>query len=408
MRLTFFYLLLLLSLLYSCHPPRGRQEESNDQEQLGEETKTRFKRRTYREEFKTDTMPILDNADTIQKFLMNQKKKKKKPKKRVFYGYKCGKGFTKKGVGATQSYEIFYFLKKYHAPPEYAKEIYVYDGRKAEIVKLSAIDPKELPFYRILHGPYKKYQGMNVVEEGIYFIGTKHGRWETYRFNKKDTTNYLVTKFKYYKGFPKESKITYYDESNQSKVKEVIPYMNGDMTGTYYYFKENGDPLMHGEYKEGQKAGIWHEYFEDKNRKKREVQYPKDPRLDHFEPYIIREWDEHGTVIIIDGKPAEEARHKGGAPPSSKQKKTKPVAQPKSTRPPSSKAKPISKPVAQPDSTGAHTQQPGDTTTAPATQVKPVSPQTKSSRPPASHRPVAPAVQPKSTRPPVSKKQPGN
>jgi len=133
-----------------------RQEESNDEEQLGEESKSRFKRRTFREEFKTDTMPILDNADTIQKFLANRKKKKKKPKKKVFYGYKCGKGFTKKGVGAAQSYEIFYFLKKYHAPPEYAKEIFVYDSRKMEIVKISSIDPKDLPFYRILHGPYKR------------------------------------------------------------------------------------------------------------------------------------------------------------------------------------------------------------------------------------------------------------
>ena len=405
MRLKLFYFLLLLGLSFTCFA-------QNDEIQLGDDTKysRREKKRNMRSEFETDTVPSLNaKGETPKDSTKASKKKKKKVKKKVFYGYRCGKGFTKKGVGATQSYEIFYFLKKYHAPPEYAKEIFVYDARKAAIIKIAAIDPKDLPYYRILHGTYKRYVGLNVVEEGIYFLGTQHGRWEKYKWQKHgdEYSNVLIDKTKYYKGFPKESKISYYDEANQTKVKEVIPYNYNDLTGDYYYFKENGEVLINGEYKDGQKAGIWHEYFEDRNRKKREIQYPKDPRLDHFEPYVIREWDELGNLIILDGKPVDEQSNhrKGGPPPSSKQKKTKPAPQAKSSRPPVAKSK-TAYPALQPDSTRPAASQ-TDSITSPVAQPTTNAPasQGKSSRPPVSHKPVAPSVQPKSTRPPVSKKK---
>jgi hypothetical protein len=38
--------------------------------------------------------------------------KKKKVKKKVFYGIKTKKGFTRKGVGDRVTYELFYYLKK--------------------------------------------------------------------------------------------------------------------------------------------------------------------------------------------------------------------------------------------------------------------------------------------------------
>ena len=384
---------------------------------MGDETKysRRVKRANMRKEFKTDTVPTLSAKGETPKDSLKVKKKKKKIKKKVFYGYKCGKGFTKKGTGATQGYEIFYFLKRYHAPPEYAKEIFVFDSRKMAIVKISAIDPKDLPYYRILHGPYKRYVGLNIVEEGIYYLGTQHGRWEKYKWekHKDEVTNVLMDKQKYYKGFPKDAKITYYDEANQTKVKEVMPYSYNSLNGDYYLFKENGELLTQGEYKDDKKAGIWHYYFEDRNRKKKEIQYPRDPRLDHTEPFVLREWDEVGNLIILDGKPVDEKdmhHKKGGPPPSSKQKKTKQASsKSKLSRPPVSTPPPTTShvsdsthtesttvPVSHSDSTNSHSSdQP---------HLQPNS-QTKSSRPPVSHSPTNAPVQPKSTRPPVSKKK---
>lgn len=399
MRSTLLYCLFFLGLSIACFA-----QDENDEIQLGDETKyaKRIKRRNLRKEFKTDTVPTLSAKGETPKDSIGTKKKKKKVKKKVFYGYKCGKGFTKKGVGATQGYEIFYFLKRYHAPPEYAKEIFVYDSRKAAIIKISAIDPKDLPFYRILHGTYKRYVGLNVVEEGIYYLGTQHGRWEKYKWEKKgdEYTNVLTDKTKYYKGFPKEAKITYYDEGNQTKIKEVMPYSYNTLNGDYYLFKENGDILIQGEYKDDQKAGIWYEYYEDRNRKKREIQYPRDPRLDHAEPYVLREWDELGNLIIMDGKSVDDKsnHHKGGPPPSSK-KKTKQTTTAKSTRPPASKPQAEQTPVA--DSLNSSAPVHSDTTaTTPAHKPVP------SSRPPVSHKPTTTTpVQQKSSRPPVSKKK---
>jgi hypothetical protein len=34
-----------------------------------------------------------------------------------------------------------------------------------------------------MHGPYKEYRGEILVEEGHYYLGTKHGRWVTYDGN---------------------------------------------------------------------------------------------------------------------------------------------------------------------------------------------------------------------------------
>ena len=43
-------------------------------------------------------------------------KKKKKIKKKVYYGIKTKKGFTRKGTGDRVTYELFYYLKKPEKP----------------------------------------------------------------------------------------------------------------------------------------------------------------------------------------------------------------------------------------------------------------------------------------------------
>ena len=72
-----------------------------------------------------------------------------------------------------------------------------------------------------MHGPYKRMVGEQIIEEGIYYKGTKHGRWTEY-----DRHDILVDKRKYYKGWQKESKVKYYDDK-QTKLKEVVPILYG-------------------------------------------------------------------------------------------------------------------------------------------------------------------------------------
>jgi antitoxin component YwqK of YwqJK toxin-antitoxin module len=225
---------------------------------------------------------------------------KKKIKKKVFYGIKTKKAFTRTGKGKRQTIELFYFLKKNQEPNAYIRSIHIYDLKKRKILEVSTLEDLDKNTYRILHGPYKKIVGGingQVMEEGIFFIGMRHGRWEKYG---KDFV--LMDKTKYYKGLLKDSKVSYYDPA-KTKIKEVVPYKFNDLHGEYYTFKENGEVLIYGKYIDGKKAGIWIEYFNDKNKRKKEIQYPRNPYVEQFEPFVISEWDEKGNVLIRNGQP---------------------------------------------------------------------------------------------------------
>jgi hypothetical protein len=257
-----------------------------------------------------DTIPDLSfQPDST----FHKKRKKKKDKRAFFYGKKSRKGYAKEGVDTRQVAELFYVLKKYSEPSDYIDELYVWDLTKRKVVKVRKEELKKIPKYKILHGPYTKYVGGRMMETGIFYIGTKHGRWEKYKWEKKwwepKPEKYskveimqpiLIGKAKYYKGFQREAKISYYD-SDRKKVKEVIPSEYGEKSGDYYYFLENGQLLTRGHYGNGKKIGLWIEYFEDKNKRKRETQYPKDQWAEG-EPVVTREWDSKGTLIIFDGK----------------------------------------------------------------------------------------------------------
>ncbi len=257
-----------------------------------------------------DTIPDLTfQPDSTLK----QKQKKKKQKRNIFYKKKARKGYTREGLEAKQVVELFYVLKRNEAPTDYIDEIYVWDRAEAKVVKVRKEDLAKLTNYRILHGPYTKYVGGRMTETGIFYVGTKHGRWEKYKWEKKwwepKPDKYskaevlqpiLIGKTKYYKGFQKEAKITYYD-FERTKVKEVIPYEFGEMTGDYFYFLENGQLLIRGHYGDGKKIGYWIEYFENKNKRKRETQYPKD-QWTHSEPVIMREWNDKGVMTIMNGQ----------------------------------------------------------------------------------------------------------
>ncbi|KXK31473.1 MAG: hypothetical protein UZ12_BCD005000204 [Bacteroidetes bacterium OLB12] len=105
--------------------------------------------------------------------------KKKKPKRKVYYGIKTKKAFTRKGFGDKMTVELFYVLKKPDKPTGFARDVYWYDFTRKELRKTSitAFDVKKGV---LAHGPYKRMVGENVIEEGIFFKGTKHGRWMRY------------------------------------------------------------------------------------------------------------------------------------------------------------------------------------------------------------------------------------
>lgn len=214
--------------------------------------------------------------------------KKKKRKKKVFYGIKTKKGFARRGYGKNATLELFYYVKS--APKEldpYVQDIYWYDTQQRK-VRSTAFNPA---LGYILHGPYTRSSGDAVLEEGIYYLGKKHGRWMTY-----DKEGILLDKRKYNKGWPKESIMTYYDDERK-KLKEVIPMVHDKKDGDYYYFHENGAIAIRGTYREDKKVGRWLEYYSFLGRQKKEIMYPASPYDEDTEPYINREWNRRSQLV---------------------------------------------------------------------------------------------------------------
>ncbi|MEO9872750.1 toxin-antitoxin system YwqK family antitoxin [Ekhidna sp.] len=215
------------------------------------------------------------------------KQKKKKKKRNVYFGLKTRKGFTRTIRGNDVIFEIFHVLKEYEGPPEYASDFYWLDYKKKKVMNTLRIKQKDA---QVLHGPYKKTLGDQVIEEGWYYKGMKHRRWV--RFNRHDI---LQDKAYWWKGWPQESKLAYYD-FKKTKLREVIPVHYAERDGEYWAFHEDGSVAVRGDYKFGHRVGMWREYY-DGGRVKREVMYPEDPFDFKFNPYISREWDSKGTLI---------------------------------------------------------------------------------------------------------------
>lgn len=236
------------------------------------------------ERFTLDTPVTLDFKEEEEE---EPRKKKKKVKKKVFYGIKTKKGFTRSGYGNRVAYELFYVLKKPDKPQTFVRDIYWYDYTRKEIRKTERFDPEKGV---LLHGPYEKRQGETVIAKGIFYKGTKHGRWMYYN---RDST--LIDKEKFFRGWPKESVVSYYD-GERKKMKEITPIEFGERTGYYYHFYENGQIAIIGEYEYDQKVGDWTEYYPNRRRKKI-IAYPEKPFEDSLRPYIKAEWNEKGKQI---------------------------------------------------------------------------------------------------------------
>ncbi|WP_162428274.1 toxin-antitoxin system YwqK family antitoxin [Pontibacter pudoricolor] len=235
-----------------------------------------------------------DISTSLVKDEVEKKEKKKKKRSRYFLGHKVKRGYTRTGRDERETLELFSYLPDYKEPREYAQEKFVYDVKRKKIGKVRGeIDPEK---YKLLHGPYKKTYGDVVIEEGFFYIGTKHLRWEKY---KRDGT--LADKTHYDQGFLRDAVITYYG-GNTDKIKEIIPYAYGEVQGTYYKFYENGQLEWTGNYDKGRKIGKWIKHYDFKNRRHYEFQYPETAYEPQTKPELVREYDRHGTLIFEKGK----------------------------------------------------------------------------------------------------------
>jgi antitoxin component YwqK of YwqJK toxin-antitoxin module len=236
--------------------------------------------------FKTETLP-----DLGLKIKKAKDEVKKVVKKNEYEGIKMEKRIAVFGNGARQTTEEFYVLNDEAEISMYARDIRWYDP---DMQRTTSNIIKDWESASILHGPYKRFVADELVEEGYYYLGTKHGRWETYA-KEADGDIGLQDKQYYIKGIPAASKITYYDEA-QTKIKEIIPIVYGKQTGAYYGYYPSGNLQIEGHYDEGHKTGKWVEYFEfgQSGRRKKETQYRADRYDEPFEDFVIREYDNNG------------------------------------------------------------------------------------------------------------------
>ncbi|MGV3588058.1 MAG: toxin-antitoxin system YwqK family antitoxin [Adhaeribacter sp.] len=289
------FLLFCVGLLwlFSCSK-RNYNVDAETALDLPDEKTGLFKKRPEPVALADTAKPQLNVAiDTTALANVKHKNKKRKKKKKEFLGYQVKKGFTKTGSGKNATIEIFYYLPKYVEPSQYAPAKYYYSIRRKRILRGT---PTKLSDARIPHGPYKKLVGKQVVTEGYHYLGTRHLRWETYNRN-----NILLTKTHYEKGFQRDAIVNYYDAA-KTKIKEVIPYSEGKIHGEYVSFLENGLKAWEGQYEAGKKVGVWIEYWPFRNRKHFEYQYPEAADAEPFEPYLLREYDRHSTLIYEHGK----------------------------------------------------------------------------------------------------------
>jgi hypothetical protein len=236
---------------------------------------------------------LADTFTAVSKDLRSlelQKNKKNSEPKNTFYGVKTKKFFRKWEEGRKVMIEIFYYLPDYESHG-YADEKYYFDTEKKTLVKGI---PKEQEKAWLPHGPYERIEDGQTVEKGIFFLGLKHGRWETY-----SKSGYLISKDKFYRGYAKDAVFVWFD-SEKKRVKEIIPYREGLKDGFYIRFHKSGVIAETGYYKYGAKIGQWVEYYDKKSTANhfRITQYGKDPFDKSFKPYIKKEWNDKGKMVI--------------------------------------------------------------------------------------------------------------
>ena len=234
------------------------------------------------------TMPLFLFDDEKEK--EEKKAKKKKAKKNIWFGIKTQRGYTKKEIRGPSYYEYFNYTDQSRQPDPYIRDIYWFDSQERSI-RTEGYQPGK---GYLLHGPYERVINEKVVESGMFYYGTKHKTWMLY-----DDQNVLQDKNHYSEGWPRESRITYFDQTSKA-IEQIIPVQYGLEEGNFFHFYEDKQIAVTGEYKFGEKVGLWTEYWDTKNTKairKREIQYQEEAYTKNFRPYIRAEWDKDGNLL---------------------------------------------------------------------------------------------------------------
>ncbi|SIN64850.1 toxin-antitoxin system YwqK family antitoxin [Algoriphagus halophilus] len=234
------------------------------------------------------TMPLLLFDENKEK--EEKKEKKKKERKNIWFGIKTRRGYAKREIRGQEIYEYFNYTEDSRRLDPYIRDVYWFDTQERSIRTSGYEEGKGY----LLHGPYERTINETVVESGMFYYGTKHKTWMLF-----DSNNVLQDKNHYTEGWPKESRISYYESSSRS-VEEIIPIQYGLEEGNYFYFYDDKQVAVTGEYQYGEKVGLWTEYWDTGNTKairKREIQYQEEPYTKNFRPYIRAEWDKDGNLV---------------------------------------------------------------------------------------------------------------
>jgi antitoxin component YwqK of YwqJK toxin-antitoxin module len=233
------------------------------------------------------SLPLLlfDESERKEK----KKKEKKKNKKNIYYGQKTKRVRIKTTFRSQTQFQNFFitFEKKIIDP--YIRDIFWYD-KKDNVVRTKDFDPAR---GYLLHGPFTKSIDETVVEEGNFYFGTRHGTWLTF-----DNKNVLLDKLHFYEGWPKDSRVSYYNKTD-NQIETLTPMEYDLREGNFFHFYSDGQIAVSGEYHFGEKVGLWTEYWNDKNKviRKREIQYQEQPFTKNFRPFIRAEWDKNGNLV---------------------------------------------------------------------------------------------------------------
>ncbi|WP_133555985.1 toxin-antitoxin system YwqK family antitoxin [Algoriphagus boseongensis] len=219
-----------------------------------------------------------------------KKEKKKKARKNIWFDVKTQRGFTRREIRGQSYFEYFNYTDAERMPNPYIRDIYWYDPSE-KAIRTEGYTPGN---GYLLHGPYERLVNETVVESGMFYYGMKHKTWMVF-----DSNNVLQDKSHFAEGWPRESTVTYYNRASKS-IEEIIPVQYGLKEGNYFYFHEDQQIAVTGEYKYGEKVGLWTEYWDTNNTKavrKREIQYQEEPYTKNFRPYIRAEWDKDGNLV---------------------------------------------------------------------------------------------------------------
>lgn len=228
----------------------------------------------------------------IKASMLARRTAKKSPPKDEYAQIKTERRLGSYGSGTRTTLEEINVVKyvEDEAISPYVSEIWWFDPAQSRIVTGSLKDNSSA---QICHGPFRRIINQNIQEQGFFYMGAKDGRWETYGPDGE-----LINKQYFRRGFPVESKISFYD-SEQKKIQEITPVVFGKIRGQYRAFYPSGNVKEEGMLDDSVRVGRWREYYEFGNggRLKKEWRYGKD-KFDTQEPELIQERDPQGKIIF--------------------------------------------------------------------------------------------------------------